>query len=214
MSWVDLLALTLTLWTGAKGYIRGVCLSLYYLMATAVAIAAGVALHPHLFVYLNMEWRVDEVVSVLIASQAEAVSASFLHGAATISLPSLAEAVLFKIAPELAVVYVTGGEASAVLPTQLVVRFFCVAVLFVLILAFALLLIRINKQTKRELSLMERQKIVGMCIGIIHGVLISTIVCIVFDAISYFAAFRLFRHDLGSSYLYQLTEAIIQRFLL
>ncbi len=214
MSWIDLLALTLTLWTAVKGYVRGAFVSLCFFIATAAAIVTGTTFHPHLFVYLNKEWQAVEIVSVFIANQVTVVSASFSQGSTVEFLPPLAERALLRIAPELAVVYVVGRESPNALLSNLAIRFFCVAALFVIASAFGSLLIRINKQKAGNSIFGEKYKVIGLTIGMIHGVLISVIVCIVLDAVSCIALFVFLQQDLRGSYLYQISVALIQNVII
>ncbi|MBS4030416.1 MAG: CvpA family protein [Clostridiales bacterium] len=210
MSWVDLAALTLVLWSAAKGYINGACLAFLHLSTTTVALVAAVVLQTPLAAYLDMEWQIEELVRVYIANQVDVAVTTYSQNTPLILLPRLAGDALFRMAPELAAVPVAGREMSAVLLTQVVIRIFCAAAFFLLIASVATLLIRLGQQNSRSELLPEWQKMFGMMIGAVHGVLLSAVICIALDAVSFMTIFRVFQQDLDSSYLYQLAGIILQ----
>jgi uncharacterized membrane protein required for colicin V production len=208
MSWVDLAALTLILWSATKGYISGAYLALLHLSATTVAIMAAVVLQTPLAAYLDKEWQIAEMLAGFIANQVEV--AVFSQSMPFTTLPRLAGEALFGMAPELAAVPVAGREISAILLTQLVIRIFSAAAFFLLVAAATTLLIRIGQQNFRCAEIPEWQKIIGMVIGAAHGVLLAAVICIAFDAVSFMTMFRVLQQDLDSSYLYQLAGMILQ----
>ena len=204
MSWIDLAALTLILWSAAKGYISGAYVSLLHLITTTVALMAAVVLQTPLAAYLDKEWQIEEVLGSFIANQIDVAVTTFSQKMSFAHLPQLAGEILFRMVPELAAVPVAGGEMSAFLLTQLVIRIFCVGIFFLLVAALATLLIRLGQQNSPNALLPEWQKIIGLVIGSVHGFLLAAIICIALDAVSFMSFFRIFQQDLDSSYLYQL----------
>lgn len=209
MSWVDLAALTLVLWSAAKGYIGGVYMSLLHLCTTTVALIAAVILQTPLAAYLENEWKIEEVLGSFVANQVEVAVITFSKNVSYAPLPKLAAEVIYRTAPELTAVPVAGREISTALLTQVVFRIFCVGTFFLLVAAVATLLIRIGQQEPR-CAVPEWQKMLGLVIGAFHGAILAAVICIALDAVSFMTIFRIFQQDLNSSYLYQLTGMILQ----
>ena len=102
MSWLDLAALSLVMWSATKGYLDGLHKSFVNLIGVLIALFLAVFLQKYMVVYLNQEWQMETVMVAImdgnqlpVAASGETVStetlaSSFVKRMSLIALFSLA----------------------------------------------------------------------------------------------------------------------------
>jgi len=185
VSWIDTAALALILWSGVSGYLKGIRRAfLQLLILLCAALAAGVY-HQSLMVYLRQEWQADALLVAVLGQKAQdLVPVVLLDDAISVAMlteDTLAEAVLSAVA----------------------------ALSFFLLTATLLsLLLQIRDGRKKTRELPEGQKMTGLFLGVLQGLVLAFLLGAAIDVMLLVATASPLVQDLSASYLRLLTENI------
>ncbi|MCL5981005.1 MAG: CvpA family protein [Firmicutes bacterium] len=185
MSWIDTVVLTLILWSGVKGYLRGLRRAVLQLLCLlGAALTAGLYQQP-LMVYLREEWHAEALLVAALGQKAQGVVAAMRPVAGIPAAP----------VPE-------DHLAAVVLSAAAALLFFLFAAAF-----FSLLLqISAGQGVVRELP--EGQKMAGFFLGVLQGVILAFLLGSAMDVLLLVVTTSPLMQDLSVSYLRLLTERI------
>lgn len=185
MSWIDTVVLTLILWSGVKGYLRGLRRAVLQLLCLLGAALAAGLYHQPLMVYLREEWHAEALLVAALGQKDQGLVAAMRPVAGIPAAP----------VPEdhLATVVLSAGAA---------LLFFLFAAAF-----FSLLLqISAGQGVVRELP--DGQKMAGFCLGVLQGVILAFLLGSAIDVLLLVVTTSPLVQDLSVSYLRLLTERI------
>ncbi|MDW7650893.1 MAG: CvpA family protein [Bacillota bacterium] len=209
MSWVDLAALTLTLWSAAKGYVSGAYQALIHLFGVLTALVAAAFLQKPLTVYLNGEWQVREVFVGYLLQNVEPLQKTAGGAQQGIELPQLAGTVMRFLTPEAAIFPVSTQNPSYALVGEMLVKMLALFIFFLFIAMVLSFLLRIRQYSTSHKQIPEWQKLLGLVLGCVHGVFFSVILCVILDTISIVALSRFLQQDLSISYLSRIAANLV-----
>jgi hypothetical protein len=210
MSWVDLSALVLVLWCAAKGYLVGICQSFLHMCAVMFSVFVAACLQKSLLVYLNQEWQAEAVLVDMLLRNADFPLKAGTEQAITFT-SSLSLRLMLRLWSGVGLPVAGGQEtATASALAVLILWSASIFVLFLLAASIFTLMLRIIKAREQKNERREWQKIGGLIFGIIQGLALSVIFCLVLDVIccTYWLGFL--RQDIYNSYLYSVTNQAVQ----
>lgn len=200
MSWVDLLALTITLWSAVRGYLCGVYETFLHLVGTGAALLAAVFLYKPLAVFANETWEVEGLFVVYFTQHAGDVPAITQSTRSIPVFPALVSSVIRFLMPEAVTTVITKDEALHYL-AYVSMRLLA----FVLFFIFLFVLIRYCFYYKQEPSQIHHfvlwQRLGGLFMGVMHGVVLAIITCIALEALVAFLYPGFLQVDCSNSYV-------------
>jgi uncharacterized membrane protein required for colicin V production len=210
MSWVDLGAVAIMLWGAAKGYLNGASQMFLHVLGFCVALFSAMILQRPFTAYLNQEWQAEAIIVGLFTRNAEQLLKTGTAPAYDYKLPELVGAVMRWMSNEPDTVAVIGQETATAIISRILVSFSALTVVFVFFVVGIMLILRIRHYRIRNRVLPEWQRLLGMLVGITHGLGFSLVLCVIMDAMSMFRATAFLEQDLSISYLYQAMASILQ----
>lgn len=209
MSWVDLAALTLVLWSAVKGYMSGVYQAVIHFCGLLTALAAAAMLQKPLALYLNGEWQVEAYFVEYLASNVNVLEKTSVSLQPGLDLPPLAGTVMLYLLPESTVLPVSTRETALILFAAMLVRLLAMTVFFFFLAAVLAYLLRLRQYGARHHQCKEWQKITGLLVGSALGLLFSTVFCVLLDAVSVVSQLIFIQQDLSVSYLSRIAAQIL-----
>lgn len=212
MTWVDLGALTIVLWSGVKGYLCGVKSMVWHLCGLAAALLAASQLQKPFASYLNTHWQAGTFFVVLLTRNVEGLLKTGVNiPGAVISLPPLVHKILMRLPGTPAATVIANSDNSHAVAAGLLVQLTALVIFLILLAAMVSLVLRITAQRSNEQPLPEWQRLLGLFAGKLHGTMLALVLCVVLDALTIILPSALLAEDLHSSYLYLLTESLLSR---
>jgi uncharacterized membrane protein required for colicin V production len=209
MSWVDLAALTLVLWSAVKGYMSGVYQAFIHFCGLLTALAAAAILQKPLAFYLNGEWQVEAYFVEYLARNVNVLQKTSVSLQPGLDLPPLAGTVMLYLLPESTVLPVSTRETALTLFATMLVRFLAMTVFFFFLAAGLTYLLRLRQYGERHHKFQEWQKITGLLFGGAQGLLFSTVFCVLLDALSVISQLVFLQQDLSVAYLSRIAAQIL-----
>lgn len=207
MSWIDVAALTLTLWSGAKGYLHGAYHAFFQLLGLLVSLVVAVIMQKPLTAYLNGEWQAESYFVAWLTRNGELFTST---GASQgLELPPLAGTVMHRLVPSAQVVPVFGQGIGLAVIGAMVIRFFALTVFFILLATVIALILRIKQHQLHQENLAEWKKMLGLLFGLCYGLGLALVLCVALDALSALPVFLFLQHDLSISYLAKITARVL-----
>ncbi len=210
MSWVDLAALIIILWSVANGYLLGIRQMGFWFCGLVIALLAALTLQKPFSMYLSLEWQAERYFVWLVSRHVGELLNVGATGSFNLQLPSLAGTVMQRLAEESEVSAVFSQTAASQVVGEMIMRVSVVIFFFyTMAIAFSLILKVRYKQHKSK-NIPELQRFFGMAIGLVCGLLLSLLSCLLLDTLSIFAASDFIEQDLSGSYLYLITYYFLQ----
>jgi len=205
MSWVDLAALTVMLWSAAKGYLLGIRQMVIQLCGLIAALLAALFLQKPFSLYLSLESQADAFFVMLASRSMEELLNVGATGSPGFRLPPLAGAVMQRLAEEPEALAVFNQAAAPQVVGELIMRFFAVVFFFCVLALTIFMLSKIKWQQLKNKNIPEWQRFLGLFVGLTHGLLLALFFCVLLDALSIFTVSAFLGQDLIGSYLYLVT---------
>ncbi|EEG76936.1 CvpA family protein [Dethiobacter alkaliphilus] len=210
MSWIDLAALTMTLWSAAKGYIYGGYKMFLHCLGLGAALAMAVYFQRPFSAYLNQEWQAETVFAEFFSKNSQLVLEAGTSQTTGVNLPPLAGQVMLRLMPEAQLLPAATGEGALALMATMLVKVLALFVFFVFIAAIITLLIRVKHFGTNWKNIPEHQRLVGVLLGALYGLMLSMVVCVALDALSMLGIFGFLHQDLTVSYLAWMVSYLLQ----
>lgn len=212
MSWVDLAALALILWSAVKGYLTGVYHAFLYLCGICTALLVSIFFQNSFTLYLNQEWKAEAIIVNILAKQDSFPLKTGALNGMPIQLPYLAGRLTgsqWMAGPVLSV----SGEFAPPPLAAMLVRLLALFLFFLFLASVITLLLRIKQYNGKEntVNSPEWQKALGLLFGACQGIMLAVVICLALDTIAFILQFGLLQNDLNHSYLYQLTTFLVQQ---
>ncbi|MBS4023337.1 MAG: CvpA family protein [Dethiobacter sp.] len=212
MSWVDLAALVLILWCAVRGYLSGMWHAFLHLCAVVFSVLVSCRLQSSLLVYLDGEWQAE---AKLVGFLARHVDYPLKTGGAELTVRGQSGLLLPLMqhwAPER---IVPAGTQDAAVRTlaSMILWALSLFLLFLVAAAILTLLLRIQKLRKKNQEQREWQKVGGLCLGAAMGMVLSTVGCLVLDALSFTSWMGFMQQDVANSYLYSVAGSAVKMIL-
>lgn len=205
MSWVDLAALTVMLWSAVKGYLLGIRQMVVQLCGLIGALLTALFLQKPFSLYLNLEWQADAFFVMLASRSMEELLNVGATGSSGFRLPPLAGSVMQRLVEEPETLAVFNQAAAPQLVGEATMRLFAVVFFFCFLALTISLLLKVGRQQLKSKNIPEWQRFLGLLIGLVHGLLLSLFFCVLLDALSIFTVSAFLGQDLTGSYLYLVT---------
>jgi hypothetical protein len=209
MTWVDLAAVALILWSAVKGYLRGVGHMIMQLAGLMAAAVGALALRQPFAVYLQQEWRAVAVFVGYLTRRADAPLQTGGAGARDFALPALAGPLLRWLSGEPETLAVLGQEAGKANLGPMLLSFFAATLACALLAFFSSWLLRVRLYRNGLRSLPEWQKLLGLLPGVAVGWAWWLFCLLVLDAVSLFGPAAFWVQDIQASLLYKIAVALL-----
>lgn len=204
MTWIDLGAVVIILWSAVKGYINGAKQACMHLCGFAAAVLITGLLHKPLAVYIQNEWQARTVFIQFFSQNVDTLLKTSTAGSPVLSLPPLVGAVTRLLSSEAATLPVLNQDMALAALAEIAVSFTSLIALLLLIAGVVSLTLRIRYQNLQKRNYQEWHRLLGSGFGITHGLMLSLVLCIVLDALSLVVFSGFISVDLYESYLFQL----------
>ena len=201
MSWVDLAALTIVLWSAAKGYIHGVWNTAVHFFITVLALPLAFFFHKPLVVFLNQQWKIEAYFVGWMNRYAQNVLPTTQTGGQEFILPPAAAPLLPLFLPEAAALPVMTRESLVVLLGTLLLRLAAFTVFVFFIVVFVRYFLRVCQVDGKKPAASEGQRLWGFAFGVGHGIALALLICITVDALCLVFSPGFWDADFHSSYL-------------
>lgn len=205
MSWVDLAALTVMLWSAVKGYLLGIRQMVVQLCSLIIALLAALFLQKPFSLYLSLESQVDAFFIMLASRSMEELLNVGATGSPGLRLPPLAGAVMQHLAEEPEALAVFNQAAAPQVVGEMIVRLFAVVFFFCVVALTIFMFLKIRRQQFKNKNIPEWQRFLGLLVGLAQGLLLALFFCVLLDALSIFTVNDFLGQDLIGSYLYLVT---------
>ena len=207
MSWIDLAALTLTLWSGAKGYLHGAFHAFIHLLGLLASLGMAAILQKPLTAYLNGEWQAESHFVVWLGNNGDIFAPTGTSERVTI--PPLVGTVMYRLVDGEQVLTVSSQEPTLAIISAMVIRFFALAAFFIFLAAGITFILRIKQYHARQENMEEWKRVLGLLFGLSYGLVLSLVMCVALDAISIMEVFLFLQHDLSISFLAKVTSLVL-----